>query len=74
VRNDVTDKVKEFINELNGITTIKPEESAKCKGQVKGDFIRSMEKPETIASFAVNSAVQNLPKDFYTNYLNLLTM
>jgi hypothetical protein len=26
VRNDVTDKVKEFINELNGITTIKAEE------------------------------------------------
>ena len=28
-----------------------------------------MERPETIANFAVNSAIQNLPKDFYTNYL-----
>lgn len=70
VRNEVTDKaVKEFMNELNGITTIKPEELANAKAKLKGDFIRSMEKPETIASFAVNSSVQNLPKDFYTNYL-----
>ncbi len=70
VRNDVTDKaVKEFINELNGITTIKAEELANAKAKLKGDFIRSMERPETIANFAVNSAIQNLPKDFYTNYL-----
>ncbi|MGX9986675.1 M16 family metallopeptidase [Soonwooa purpurea] len=70
VRNEVTDKaVVEFMNELKGITTIKPEELANAKAKLKGDFIRSMEKPETIAGFAVNSQVYNLPKDFYTNYL-----
>lgn len=70
VRNEVTDKaVMEFMNELKGITTIKPEELANAKAKLKGDFIRSMEKPETIAGFAVNSQVYNLPKDFYTNYL-----
>ncbi|PUB30930.1 putative Zn-dependent peptidase [Elizabethkingia sp. YR214] len=70
VRNDVTDKaIKEFINELNGIKTIKPEELAITKAKLKGNFIRSMEEPGTIASFAINTSVQNLPKDFYTNYL-----
>ncbi|WP_300671607.1 pitrilysin family protein [Soonwooa sp.] len=70
VRNEVTDKaVTEFLNELKGITTIKPEELANAKAKLKGDFIRSMEKPETMAKFAVNSEVYNLPKDFYTNYL-----
>ncbi|WP_407480807.1 M16 family metallopeptidase [Elizabethkingia meningoseptica] len=71
VRNDVTDKaVKEFVNELNGIlTTIKPEELANAKAKLKGDFIRSMEKPETVAGFAINTVVDGLPKDFYNNYL-----
>jgi predicted Zn-dependent peptidase len=70
VRNDVTDKaIKEFVNELNGITTIKPEELAITKAKLKGNFIRSMEEPGTIAGFAINTSVQNLPKNFYTNYL-----
>lgn len=70
VRNEVTDKaVTEFLNELKGISTIKPEELANAKAKLKGDFIRSMEKPETMARFAVNSEIYNLPKDFYVNYL-----
>ena len=70
VRNEVTDKaVSEFLNELNGIRTIKADELESAKAKLKGDFIRSMERPATIARFAVNSEVHNLPKDFYTNYL-----
>lgn len=70
VRNEVTDKaVKEFMNELKDISTIKPDELANAKAKLKGDFIRSLERPETIARFAVNEKVQNLPADFYTNYL-----
>ncbi len=70
VRNEVTDKaVTEFLNELKGIATIKPEELVNAKAKLKGDFIRSMEKPETMARFAVNSEIYNLPKDFYVNYL-----
>src|SRR5690606_8259345 len=30
---------------------------------------RSLERPETIARFAVSTRTQNLPADFYTNYL-----
>lgn len=70
VRNEVTDKaITEFLNELKGIATIKPEELANAKAKLKGDFIRSMERPETMARFAVNSEIYNLPKSFYTNYL-----
>lgn len=70
VRNEVTDKaVTEFMKELNGITSIKPEELANAKAKLKGDFIRSMESPSTIARFALNQKVQNLPDSFYVDYL-----
>lgn len=70
VRNEVTDKaVTEFLTELKGIAKIKPEELTNAKAKLSGDFIRSMERPETIARFAVNSKIFNLPADFYSNYL-----
>ncbi|MDN4014920.1 pitrilysin family protein [Chryseobacterium gambrini] len=70
VRNEVTDKaVKEFMNELNAISTVKPEELENAKAKLKGSFIMSLEQPSTIARFALNKKVQNLPDDFYTNYL-----
>lgn len=70
VRNEVTDKaVKEMMNELNAISTVKPEELENAKAKLKGAFIMSLEKPETIAKFALNQKVQDLPSDFYTNYL-----
>ncbi|RKS97343.1 M16 family metallopeptidase [Chryseobacterium defluvii] len=70
VRNEVTDKaVKEFMNELNGISTVKPEELENAKAKLKGSFIMSLEQPSTIARFALNQKVQDLPADFYTNYL-----
>jgi len=70
VRNEVTDKaVKEFMNELNAISTVKPEELANAKAKLKGSFIMALEQPATIARFAVNQKVNNLPADFYTNYL-----
>ncbi|WP_312075607.1 pitrilysin family protein [Chryseobacterium sp.] len=70
VRNEVTDKaVVEFMNELKGISTIKPEELENAKAKLKGSFIMSLEQPATIARFALNQKVQDLPADFYTNYL-----
>ncbi len=70
VRNEVTDKaVKEFMNELNAISTVKPEELENAKAKLKGSFILSLEQPATIARFALNQKVQDLPADFYTNYL-----
>jgi len=70
VRNEVTDKaVKEFMNEINGISSVKPDELANAKAKLKGSFILALEQPATIARFAVNQKVQDLPADFYTNYL-----
>ncbi|WP_295233444.1 pitrilysin family protein [uncultured Chryseobacterium sp.] len=70
VRNEVTDKaIIEFMKELNAIVDIKPEELEDAKIKLKGDFIRSLEKPEKIATFALEEKVEDLPTSFYTNYL-----
>lgn len=70
VRGEVTDKaIKEFMTEIKGIKTIKPEELKNAKEKLKGTFIMSLERPETVARFALNLITQDLPKDFYTNYL-----
>ncbi|REC42414.1 M16 family metallopeptidase [Chryseobacterium sp. 5_R23647] len=70
VRNEVTDKaVKEFLNEINAISTVKADELENAKAKLKGSFIMALEQPATIARFAVNQKVQDLPADFYTNYL-----
>lgn len=70
VRGEVTaPAIKEFMTEINGIKTIKPEELSNAKEKLKGSFILSLEKPETVARFALNLITQDLPQDFYTNYL-----
>jgi zinc protease len=72
VRNEVTDSsVFEFMNELNRIVNepVTDKELAAAKASIAGAFGRSLESPQTIASFAVNTAKYNLPKDYYNNYL-----
>ena len=70
VRNEVTDKaVTEFMNELKAINTVKPEELSSAKAKLKGDFIRSLESPATIARFALSQKTQDLPDNFFTDYL-----
>ena len=70
VRNEVTDKaVKEFMNEIKGISTVKQEELDNAKAKLKGSFIMSLEQPSTIAKFALNKIIHELPDDFYSNYL-----
>lgn len=70
VRNEVTDKaVKEFITEMKGISTISPKELSNAKEKLKGNFIMALERPETVPQFALNRKIDNLPEDFYTNYL-----
>ncbi|MDO4224479.1 MAG: pitrilysin family protein, partial [Bergeyella zoohelcum] len=70
VRNEVTDKaITEFMNELKAISSVKPEELELVKSKFKGNFIMSLEKPETIARFALNQRLYGLPNNFYTNYL-----
>jgi predicted Zn-dependent peptidase len=72
VRNEVTDSsVMEVMNELNRIVNepVKDNELAAAKASIAGAFGRSLESPQTIATFAVNTAKYNLPKDYYNNYL-----
>ncbi|MFO7448426.1 MAG: pitrilysin family protein [Ignavibacteriaceae bacterium] len=71
-RNVVTDSsVTEILNEMreykkNGV---KQEELQSIKSYVTGSFARALENPQTIASFAINTAIYNLPDDYYSTYL-----
>jgi zinc protease len=72
VRNEVTDSsVYEFLSELKRIVNepASEKELALAKAEISGAFGRSLENPQTIASFALNTAKYNLPKDYYNNYL-----
>lgn len=75
VRNVVTDSaVTEIFNEMKKIRNEKvtDKELQSAKNLLSGNFIRSLEQPATIASFAINTALYNLPKDYYKNYLKNL--
>ncbi len=72
VRNEVTDSsVYELISELKRITNepVTENELMAAKAEISGSFGRSLESPQTIASFALNTAKYNLPKDYYANYV-----
>jgi zinc protease len=72
VRNEVTDSsVYEFMSELKRIVNepVEEKELILAKAEISGAFGRSLENPQTIANFALNTAKYNLPKDYYNNYL-----
>lgn len=76
VRNEVTDSaIVEFMSELTRIVEedVTEDELQFVKNAMNGDFAISLEKPETIARFALNTARYNLPKDYYANYLSNLS-
>jgi len=72
VRNEVTDSaVTEFLYELKKIRDEEVEEKElnAAKASIIGSFARSLERPQTIANFAINTSRYNLPDDYYANYL-----
>lgn len=72
VRNEVTDSaIVEILNEMKRINVnpVSEEELQLTKNLVFGQFARSMESPQTIARFALNTARYNLPDDYYQTYL-----
>lgn len=72
VRNEVTDSaVYQLMFELKRIINEKvtEEELASAKAYIAGGFARSLERPQTIANFALNVKRYNLPEDYYSNYL-----
>lgn len=75
VRNEVTDSaIVEFLAEMNRLTTEKvtEEELQNTKNYLNGQFARSLERPSTVARFALNTARYNLPADYYATYLERL--
>ena len=75
VRNEKTDSaVAEFINEFNRIRKqpVADSELNIVKNYLNGSFARSLEKPQTIASFALNIARFGLSPAYYKNYLSNL--
>ena len=72
VRNAVTDStVVEIFKEYKKIRTEKvtDEMLASVKAGYIGRFVMQIEKPQTIAGYALRIQTQNLPADFYENYI-----
>lgn len=72
VRNAVTDSaVVESLKEIKRIRTerVTDEVLANVKAGYVGKFVMQVEKPATIARYAVNIETQGLPADFYENYI-----
>ncbi|MEM8907997.1 MAG: pitrilysin family protein, partial [Bacteroidota bacterium] len=76
VRNEVTDSsLVQFMYELNKIRDeqIDQADLDMVKNVIAGNFARSLERPETVARFALNTARYNLPADYYATYLEKLS-
>lgn len=72
VRNTVTDSaVAEILNEIKKIRTdlVSEEDLKNAKAKYVGSFVMNMEKPGTVARYALTTETQNLPADFYENYI-----
>jgi zinc protease len=74
-RNEVTDSaITQILLELDKITNeyVTDEELNLTKSSMAGGFARSLERPSTIARFALNMIRNNLSKDYYQTYLKRL--
>jgi predicted Zn-dependent peptidase len=74
-RNAVTDSaIVEILKEFDVITTelVKDEELSLTKSSMSGGFARSLERPQTIARFALNIIKNKLDQDYYKTYLQRL--
>lgn len=72
VRNAVTDSsVVQILEEIDKMVNepVTDEELKNAKAKYSGSFVMALEKPETIANYALNIETEDLPKDFYKTYL-----
>lgn len=72
VRNAVTDSaVVEMIKELKKIRTenVTDEMLNNVKAGYIGRFVMNIEKPQTVAQYALRIKTQSLPENFYENYI-----
>lgn len=72
VRNAVTDSaVVEILKEIKRIRTekVSDETLKNVKAGYIGKFVMDIEKPATVARYALQTKTQGLPADFYENYI-----
>ncbi|NJM16731.1 MAG: hypothetical protein HC896_16395 [Bacteroidales bacterium] len=75
VRNEVTDSaVAQILFEMKRLAAepVPKDELQRVKNYLSGSFALSLEKPSTVAGFALNTARYGLPEDYYQNYLKNL--
>ncbi|MDQ3017778.1 MAG: insulinase family protein, partial [Bacteroidota bacterium] len=75
VRNEVTDSaIVQFLYELNRLKNepVTQTELDLAKSYIAGAFARSLESPQTVANFALNTNMYGLPADYYETYLQRL--
>ncbi len=75
VRNEVTDSaMTQILLELDRLRNEKVEDAelTMVKNYMSGGFARSLESPQTVATFALNTVRFNLPDDYYATYLERL--
>ena len=74
-RNEVSDSaIVEILKEIRGMieAPVSAEELALAKASMTGSFVRSLERPQTIANFALSIIRNKLDKDYYKNYLKAI--
>lgn len=72
VRNEVTDSaVYEALREIDTILMepVSKKELDIAKAKFVGDFVLALEKPSTVADYALRIKTNKLPEDFYKTYL-----
>jgi zinc protease len=72
VRNAVTDSaVVAFLDEIYRIRDekVSQEELEDAKAKYVGNFVMALEQPTTIARYALTIETEDLPEDYYQNYL-----
>lgn len=73
VRNMVTDSaIVEMIKEVKRIKNVPvdPQLLKDAKAKYVGNFVMALEQPQTIARYALDIELNDLPKDFYKTYLS----
>ena len=76
VRNAVTDSsIVELVKEVEKmrLEPVTPKELDQAKAKYVGDFVLALERPATIAQYALSILTEGLPADFYTTYLQKIT-
>jgi len=75
VRNEVTDSsVVQILKEMKAMIQgdIKADELELAQNSIAGSFSRSLERPQTVARFALNTAIYDLPQNYYSTYVQRL--